>query len=160
MNRKYDTARFRAAAAALRKRFPGCALTADLIAGFPGETEEDFARTLGFIREIGFAAMHVFPYSLRPGTRAAEMEEQVPQAVREARAAEAGSAAAEMRREYLSGQAGRTLPVLFETGENGLWQGHSDNYCVVCAEGENLHGIMKNVKILHARGQKLMGIIV
>ena len=159
MNRKYDTARFAEAAALLREYFPGCALTADLIAGFPGETEEDFESTLGFIRAVGFAAMHVFPYSPRPGTRAAAMPEQLPKAVKEARARAAQEAAEEMRRNYLKSQLGQTLPVLFETEENGLWQGHSDNYCVVRAEGGG-HGIMKNVKILSGNRQNLIGIIV
>ena len=64
-----------------------------------------------------------------------------------------------MRRNYLKSQLGQTLPVLFETEENGLWQGHSDNYCVVRAEGGG-HGIMKNVKILSGNRQNLIGIIV
>ena len=160
MRRKYDTARFAAAAAKLRRYFPGCALTADLITGFPGETEADHAATLDFIRSVGFAAMHIFPYSPRPGTPAAEMEDQLPRAAKEARARQAKAAAREMQRTYLENQIGRMLPVLFETEADGAWQGHSGNYCLVCAEGQSLHGIMRNVKILSLRGQKLMGIIV
>ena len=161
MRRKYDTAHFRRAAALLRERFPGCALTADLIVGFPGETEADHAATLEFIRSIGFAAMHVFPYSLRPGTRAAEMPGHLSRAVKEHRAAEAQAAAGEMRLAYLDAQIGQTLPVLFETEAGaGRWQGHSDNYCEVLAFGEKLHGIMKNVQITARDGEKIVGNIV
>ena len=160
MGRRYDTARFAGSTALLREHFPGCALTADLICGFPGETEADMEETLAFIRSVGFAGMHVFPYSPRPGTPAASMPGQLSRAVKEDRARRAQKAAAEMRREYLSAQVGRTLPVLFETAEGeALWQGHSDNYCLVLAAGGG-HGIMKNVKILSSDGEKLMGNIV
>ena len=160
MRRKYDTAAFLCAAERLRAHFPGCALTADLIAGFPGETEADFAATLDFIRHVGFAEMHVFPYSIRPGTRAAEMPGQLTHAVKNARAAAAQAAAEEMQLAYLEAQVGKTLPVLFETEQSGRWQGHSDNYCEVLASGDALHGIMKNVQITAREGKKLVGIIV
>ena len=161
MRRKYDTARFQEAAALLREAFPGCALTADLITGFPGETEEDHAETLAFLREVGFAAMHVFPYSRRPGTKAAALPGQLPRAVKERRAGEAQAVAAQMQADYLDAQVGRTLPVLFETARaDGLWQGHSDNYCEVQARGENLHGIIKNVQITARKGKKIVGNIV
>ena len=160
MRRKYDTTRFLESARLLREAFPGCALTADLITGFPGETEEHFAETLDFIRTVGFSAMHVFPYSVRPGTRAASMPGQLSRAVKEARAARAQAAAEEMQEAYLLRQIGQTLPVLFETQTPEGWQGHSDNYCLVCADGENLHGIMRNVKIIGKNGKKLRGIFV
>ena len=161
MRRKYDTAAFLRTAERLRAFFPGCALTADLITGFPGETEEDFAETLAFLRRVGFAAMHVFPYSARPGTRAAAMPDQLPRAVREARARAAISAAEELQRAYLDAQIGAVRAVLFETAQpDGLWQGHAENYCAVCAPGESLHGVMKNVQITARNGKKLIGIIV
>ena len=161
MNRGYDTARFAESAALLRAAFPGCALTADLITGFPGETEADHLETLAFLRGIGFASIHVFPYSPRPGTKAAAFSQQLPRAVKEARAAQAQQVAAELRRIFLAKQVGETLPVLFETeAAPGLWQGHADNYCVVRAGGESLHGIIKNVKIAAIREQILMGNVV
>ncbi len=160
MRRKYDTARFAESAECLRGAFPGCALTADLIAGFPGETEEDFSETLSFIRRIGFAEMHIFPYSIRPGTRAAEMPEQLTHAVKNARAARAQAEADRMQLAYLDAQKGKTLQVLFETEHASLWQGHSDNYCEVLAPGSNLHGIIQNVQICARDGKKLVGIIV
>ena len=160
MHRKYDTARFYRSVELLRAYFPGCALTADLITGFPGETEKDFAATLQFIQKVGFAAMHVFPYSVRPGTKAAELPEQLTHAVKDSRARMAQKIAADMQRAYLEAQIGKTLPVLFETEQGECWQGHSDNYCEVCAVGENLHGIIKNVKITARNGKKLIGNIV
>jgi len=160
MHRKYDTARFSRAAELLRTAFPGCALTADLITGFPGETEADHAATLDFIRSIGFAEMHVFPYSVRPGTKAAAMPGQLTHAVKDRRAAEAQAAAGEMQEAYLDARIGTVLPVLFETEQGGMWQGHSDNYCEVCVFGENLHGIIRNVQITAREGRKIVGIIV
>jgi len=157
MHRKYDTARFARSAALLRQYFPGCALTADLITGFPDETEEDFVSTLNFLREIAFSAMHVFPYSVRPGTRAAELPGQLPRAVKDTRARAAQTLASEMQRDYLDAQIGSVLPVLFETLQSDGWHGHSDNYCEVCAAGENLHGQMRQVRIIGRAGTVLYG---
>ena len=160
MNRKYDTADFLRVASLLRAYFPGCALTADLIAGFPGETEQDHAETLDFLRRIAFSQVHVFPYSRRPGTKADAMPDQLTAAVKSARAREAQSAADETRRAYLSAQIGRTLSVLFETQHGADWMGHSSNYCTVTAEGEHLHGLVKNVQITGVSGQMLVGKLV
>ncbi len=160
MNRKYDTARFYSAVESLRKYFPGCAMTADLITGFPGETEADHAATLEFIQKCGFAAMHVFPYSIRPGTKAAAMKEQNTNAVKSARARQAQAAADKMQLEYLESQLGKTLSVLFETEKDGVWSGHSENYCEVEAAGTQLHGVVKNVKITELKDKKLIGIII
>lgn len=157
MNRKYDTARFYECIEVLSKYFPGCAFTADLITGFPGETLEDQAETLAFIRKCGFADMHIFPYSVRPGTKAETMPGQVTRAEKARRAHEAQAVADEMRRAYLESCVGRTIPVLFETQEDGAWIGHSDNYCTVRAAGENLRGLVKNVKISTVSGEMLVG---
>lgn len=160
MNRKYDTQQFYACTERLRGYFPGCALTADLITGFPGETDADQAATLDFIRKCGFAAIHVFPYSRRPGTKADEMPQQLSHAVKSARAHEAQQAANQMKREYLSEQIGATLSVLFETERGGAWIGHSGNYCLVSAVGENLHGVVRNVEITDVSGEMLVGNLV
>ena len=140
MNRKYDTARFFEAVGLLKKYFPGCALTCDLITGFPGETEEHHASTLEFIRRCGFADMHIFPYSRRPGTPADKMEGQHPRAVKERRAAEAARVGREMRNEFMAASVGQTLHVLFETEEEGSSQGHSDSYLPVSVKADNLRG--------------------
>lgn len=85
MNRRYDTARYYESVELLREYFDDPAVTTDLITGFPEETEEEFGETLAFIEKCGFAAMHIFPYSIRPGTKAAAMA-QVDMSVREERA--------------------------------------------------------------------------
>lgn len=160
MNRKYDTAEFTRVTELLRQYFPGCALTADLITGFPGETEADHQNTLEFLRRIAFSQVHVFPYSRRPGTKADAMPEQLTSKLKSDRAHEAQQVADETRVAYLDAQIGRILPVLFETTHESGWQGHSPNYCTVLSEGENLRGIVRNVEITGRDGQNLVGNLV
>ncbi len=158
MNRRYDTERFYESVTLLRRHFDRPAITTDLITGFPGETEEDFAQTLAFIRKCDFAAMHVFPYSIRPGTPAAKRE-QVEMSVREARAHEAAAVAAQMHREYLEGCVGKTYPVLFEQTHGDYYTGHAPNYMEVAVEGEDLHNRVLPVEITRTDGQRLYGAV-
>ena len=158
MHRRYDTARFYESVTLLNQYFDRPAITTDLITGFPGETEEDFAQTLQFIEQCGFAAMHIFPYSIRPGTPAAKME-QVEMSVREERAHRAAAVAAKMHRAYLDGCVGKTYPVLFEQMRNGLYTGHAPNYMEVAVEGENLHNRTLEVTVTHTDGETLFGVI-
>ena len=157
MNRKYDTARFYESVSLLRQYFDRPAITTDLITGFPGETEEEFAQTLAFIERCGFAAMHIFPYSVRPGTKAAAMPDQCTAAVKEQRAARAAETAERMKQAYLRGCIGQTYPVLFEQEKNGLYVGHAPNYCQVGVRGEDLHNAVQNVKIEAVDGDMLTG---
>ena len=157
MNRKYDTARFYESVSLLRQYFDRPAITTDLITGFPGETEEEFAQTLAFIGRCGFAAMHIFPYSVRPGTKAAAMPDQCTAAVKEQRAARAAETAERMKQAYLRGCVGQTYPVLFEQEKNGLYVGHAPNYCQVGVRGEDLHNAVRNVKIEAVDGDMLIG---
>ena len=157
MNRKYDTARFYESVSLLRQYFDRPAITTDLITGFPGETEEEFAQTLAFIERCGFAAMHIFPYSVRPGTKAAAMPDQCTAAVKEQRAARAAETAERMKQAYLRGCIGQTYPVLFEQEKNGLYVGHAPNYCQVGVRGEDLHNAVRNVKIEAVDGDMLIG---
>ena len=159
MNRRYDTARYYESVELLREYFDDPAITTDLITGFPEETEEEFAQTLDFIRKCRFAQMHIFPYSIRPGTPAAKME-QVPKAVKEERAHRAAAVAEEMHRSYLEGCVGRTYPVLFEQPKNGKFFGHAPNYMEVLVDGAELHNALKNVRIIDVDGEALLGEIV
>ena len=160
MNRKYDTALFYEKTELLRSVFPDCAITCDLITGFPGETDGDHAETLAFIRKCAFSAMHIFPYSRRPGTPADKMPGQCTQKVKAQRAREAKEIALRMQEEYLDRQIGRTLPVLFETTEKeGRCFGHSDNYLLVSVTGEDLSGQLKKVRITEREGDSLRGVI-
>ena len=160
MNRKYDTAKFFSAVELLRKYFPGCGLTCDLITGFPGETDEDQWETLAFIRKCAFSDMHIFPYSRRPGTPADKMPGQCTRAVKEKRAHEAQKVCEEMHREFLQSSVGQVLPVLFETSEGGTFTGHSDTYVLVKAKGENLRGKTLNVRITGVDGEQLTGELI
>ena len=156
MNRKYDTARYLESVELLNRFFDRPAVTTDMIVGFPEETEEEFAKTLDFIRRCGFAQMHIFPYSIRPGTPAADME-QVPKAVKEDRARRAAAVAADMHWAYLDGCVGKTYPVLFEQPRDGKFFGHAPNYMEVLAKGEDLHNQVKPVRITGTDGQVLFG---
>ena len=159
MNRKYGTARYLESVALLNRFFDRPAVTTDMIVGFPEETEEEFAKTLDFIRRCGFAQMHIFPYSIRPGTPAAEME-QVPKAVKEDRARRAAAAAADMHRAYLDGCVGKTYPVLFEQPKGDKFSGHAPNYMEVLAAGEDLHNQVRSVRITGIEDGALVGEIV
>ena len=158
MNRKYDTARFYESCTLLRKYFDDPAITTDLITGFPEETEEEFTETLAFIEKCGFADMHVFPYSIRPGTKAAEMK-QIEMAVREERAARASKVAEMMHRAYMERCIGRTFAVLFEQDKDGHSVGHAPNYMEVRVKESGLHNQVKRVKITAAEGETLFGIL-
>ena len=145
MNRHYTAAEYKTACDLLRQYMPQCGLTTDLIVGFPGDTQEEFEQTLAFIQTCAFAAMHVFPYSKRPGTPAAKMPGQVLNAVKEERAHRAAQIAAQMERDYLAQFMTEPLPVLFEEEKDGLWYGHTPNYIPVAAEGSGLHNQVRNV---------------
>ena len=157
MNRRYDTARYAESVALLRAYFPGVAVTTDLITGFPGETEEEFEETLAFIRRIGFADMHVFPYSARPGTVAAGLPGQVKRALREERAARASAVAGEMRLRFLQAQLGAVFSVLFERERDGLFYGHAPNYTEVAVSGDGLHNQCRPVRLTGTDGSITKG---
>ena len=147
MARKYDTARYYESVELLRGSFPGCAITTDLITGFPGETEEEFSETLSFLEKVRFAQMHIFPYSRRSGTRADQMPDQIDKQLKESRAARATALAERMMAEYRGTMVGQTVPVLFEQpGLGGFW-GHAPNYVPVCVTENAGQGQIANVKI-------------
>ena len=157
MNRKYDSKRYKESVDLLNVYFDRPAITTDLIVGFPGETEEEFAATLDFVRSCGFAEMHIFPYSIRTGTPAAEME-QVPKAVKEERAARAAAVAEELHQRYLSGCVGQVYPVLYEQPYEGIWHGHAPNYMTVTATAaEELHNRVIPTRITGAAEGLLTG---
>ncbi len=157
MGRKYDCARYYESVKLLRDFFDRPGITTDLIVGFPGETEEEFAQTLAFLSRCAFSAMHIFPYSRRSGTPAASMPGQCPNAVKQARARQAAQLAGEMRRAWLERWVGRTLSVLFEEEKDGLWRGHAPNYTEVLAPGSGLHNVICDVEITGVREDGLLG---
>jgi len=158
MNRKYDSERYYESVKLLREHFDRPGITADLIVGFPGETEEEFVQTLDFIRKCAFSSMHVFPYSKRPGTPAAARKDQILNAVKEERAHRAAAAAAEMEQEYLSQWLGETVCVLFEEEREGGWRGYTAEYVpVVVSSGEDLHNQVRRVRLEKLEGGALRG---
>ena len=114
MNRKYDTEKYRQAAATLRKYLPEVALTTDIIAGFPGETEEDFQASYDFAKEIGFAKIHAFPYSPKRGTPAAERKDQLLNAVKSERSHRLIELSDKMADDFIQAYVGKNVEVLFE----------------------------------------------
>lgn len=147
MNRKYNTARFYESVELLRKHFPDCGITADLIVGFPGETEEDFNETLRFIEKCGFSHTHIFPYSIRPGTAAAKMKNQLTAAEKAQRAKAAEAVNGRLEDSFKAYCVGKTVSVLFETEKAGFSYGHSTNYVLVRAKGENLRNEIRDIYI-------------
>lgn len=139
MRRPYAAAEFRDLVGAIRARVGGVAITTDVIAGFPGETEEEFEDSLSFVEEIGFARVHVFPYSVRPGTEAAAFERQMPPETKKARVRRLLAAADRSERAFIDNQLGLEAETLWECRKDGLWHGTTDNYIRVrAASDENL----------------------
>ena len=148
MKRKYDTARYFESLELLRKYFPGCAITTDMIVAFPGETEEEFTQSLEFIKKCAFAEMHIFPYSRRPGTPADKMSGQHPNAVKEERSRRAIVEEFWMRGAYLETMQGTVQEVLFEEEVSGHFTGHAPNYVRVSVKtNEDLHNQIRRVRI-------------
>ena len=147
MNRPYDRAKYLDLITYARKVMPDLVLTSDVIIGFPGETEEEFAESLEFLKTCGLSMFHIFPYSRRKGTPAADMPDQIPNAVKERRAAEAASAAAELEASYHASMLGTTQQVLFEQEENGLYAGHAMNYVKVYVQAAQLHNELRAVRV-------------
>ena len=156
MNRKYDTSRYYESVKLLREFFDAPAITTDMIVGFPGESKEEFAASLEFIRRCAFSSMHIFPYSPRPGTPAATMKEQVTAAVKEERAHRAAQTAQEMEANYLRSLTGCTLSVLFEQDEDGCSKGHAPNYVEVRVPRTGLHNVVQDVTITGVEGEHLL----
>lgn len=128
MKRDYDTGEYADVVRQCREAVPGVSITTDLITGFPGETEEEWAQTIGFVKSMEFARIHVFPYSQRPGTPAATMEGQVHPDVRHARTLEMIRISAGAEAVYATRHLGVTLLVLWESEHGGVWSGLTDNY--------------------------------
>ena len=161
MNRKYDSNRYYESVKFLHEVYDRPAITTDLIVGFPGETEEEFQQTLDFIQKCAFSAMHIFPYSKRPGTPAAKLPGQVLNAVKEERAHRAAQIARTMQDAYLDRWVGETVPVLFEEEREGLWRGHTTRYCEVEVQSvQPLHNQLRQVQITGHAGGALQGVLV
>ena len=162
MARRYTTAEFSAWVTAARAAIPDLAVTTDVIAGFPGETEEEFAQSLAFVESMAFSRVHVFPYSARAGTPAAQMPGQVPAQIKAQRARVLRDAAAASQRAFSRSFVGRTLDVLWESqqgrGEHAMWSGLTDNYLrVVTRSSANLVNQLVLTRLVALSGSALQG---
>ena len=164
MNRKYTTNQFKEIVNRLRRYYNDVILTTDIIVGFPGETEEEFKQTYQFLKEIKFYKMHVFPYSPREGTRAAKMENQVDNKIKEYRSKELIEMSNKNQNEYNEQYVGREVEVLFEEKEieNTIYyyKGHTQNYILVKCKAkldEDLENKVKKVRILNANIEHVEG---
>ena len=160
MKRRYTTETFFKAISLLRDYFPDCAVTADLIVGFPGETDDAFLKTLAFIKKCDFSSMHVFPFSRRPGTPAADMTGQIEKDVKQERAHRAAQEAKEMTHAYAGSCMGKTLNVLFERETQGWSVGHAANYMQVSVRQTGLRGEIYPVRVIGEKERLLLGEII
>lgn len=160
MKRKYTTEEYMESLERLRNAFPGCAITTDMIVGFPGETEEEFEKSLSFIRQCRFADMHIFPYSRRPGTPAAEMPGQLPNAVKEARSRRAIAVAQEMSETYRRSLTGTVQAVLVEGMEGDHSVGHAMNYVKIYIPGAYPRNEIQTVAVKSLYGDGVTGEVI
>jgi threonylcarbamoyladenosine tRNA methylthiotransferase MtaB len=158
MRRRYSTAEYERAVAMAEDALPDLAVTTDVMVGFPGESEEEFAQSLRFCERMSFSGLHIFPYSPRPGTAAANMPDQVDERVKKVRSEAmlelAQKSAQTFRRRFL----GRRLTVLWEGSKNGIWSGLTNNYLRVFAQSEEkLSNRLLPATLVEERGQGLWG---
>jgi threonylcarbamoyladenosine tRNA methylthiotransferase MtaB len=139
---------------------PGVAVSTDIIVGFPGETEEDFAAGLDFVEKMNFSRMHVFPYSKRAGTPAAARKDQIPEPVKKERVHRMQALAEKKSGEFYRSFLGKTMRVLFETNDNGITDGLTDNYIRVYTEDEVRCGEIYQVELLEEYRDGVSGRVV
>ncbi len=156
MHRRYDCARYRESVRLLNSYFPGVAVTTDIIVGFPGETEEEFAESLDFIRDCGLAAAHVFPYSRRKGTPAAKLPGQLLNAEKERRSQIACERVKEISENYRRAMIGSIQEVLFEQDEEGFSCGHAGNSVLCYLPEAGLHNVVRKVRVKELYGAGLL----
>ncbi len=128
MNRQYTFSDYAAIVRRLRDILPDIAITTDVIVGFPGESESEFAESLANVQSIGFSDMHIFPYSRRKGTAAYDMQGQIPQSVKHERLLQLEKVAAQSKAAYAARFIGTRQPVLLEQKADGMWQGYTPHY--------------------------------
>lgn len=159
MKRRYTTDEYYALVQKLREAFPGCAITTDIMVGFPGETDEEFAESMAFAEKVGFAKIHVFPYSIRRGTVAAMRTNQVVPQVKSARAKEMNQLAQRLEQQFLEAQKGTVQTVLIEKRTSpDFCNGFTDSYIPVRIYGEDIpRHTLARVKITGAEGDHCTG---
>lgn len=158
MNRPYTTKEFLERIEYIRKEIPGISISTDLIVGFPGETDEEFKKTCDFLKECQFSFLHIFPYSLRSGTKAASMEHQIDPKIKKNRAAICAEINEELYDKYKESYLDKEVTVLFEKNEDGYTFGHSSEYLPVLVKGEYPRSTFVKVKISELKNHQLYGV--
>ena len=160
MNRKYTTQDFEKGVQILKKTYPDLLLTADIIVGFPGETEKEFDTTYEFLKKIGFYKIHTFKYSKRKGTVAEKMPNQITNKIQEERSKKIIELSNEMQNGYNNNYIGKKVQVLFEEKEGEYYKGHTTNYMMIQVKSkENLENKIETVKIDIIEKDKIIGSI-
>lgn len=157
MNRKYTLSEFKEKINDIRKIRPNISITTDIIVGFPTETEEDFEETINTAKEIKFSKIHVFPYSLRDGTKAAAMKEQVDSKIKKERARRLLKLSHELEEEYASKFVGQEQLVLTENEKEGYTYGHTSNYLQVKIKGQLSSNQLVKVKLIKKEYPYIIG---
>lgn len=158
MNRPYTTKEFLERIEYIRKEIPGISISTDLIVGFPGETDEEFKKTCDFLKECQFSFLHIFPYSLRSGTKAASMENQIDPKIKKNRAAICAEINEELYDKYKESYLDKEVTVLFEKNEDGYTFGHSSEYFPVLVKGEYPRSTFVKVEISELKNHQLYGV--
>ena len=157
MNRRYTIEQFKEIVEILRKYYSDVILTTDIIVGFPKETEEEFQQTYQFLEEIKFYKMHVFKYSPRKGTKAAEMEGQIDGNKKEERSQKLIELSNKNDKEYNESYIGKQVEVLFEEEKDGIYKGHTQNYILAyCKTNDNLENKIKKVTCKQAKNDHIV----
>ncbi len=158
MRRRWGSQRFIDRCGLVKERLDRPAITTDIIVGFPGETDAEFAETIATSRAAGFSKIHIFPFSARRGTPAATMPNQVPKHIQQERSRELAAIETELRDEYYRSLAGMSLRVLAETQEEGRWLGTSCRYATVALPaGSGVEGQFFSVTAGEIRGERIVG---
>ena len=158
MNRRYTTDGYLKAVKLLRTAFPNCAITTDIIVGFPGETEEEFAETLAFAETVSFAKIHIFPYSVREGTKAASMPDQIEKHIKNERVKRLEIVEQRTRIEFMKTQVGKTVSVLPERLRETYREGHTPNYLPIRLPAEKTEdAAICKVRVTRTDGVYLYG---
>ena len=158
MNRRYTTSEYMDIVNNIRKNFLNPAITTDIMVGFPGETEEEFKKTCSFVEKVGFSRAHIFQYSIRKGTKAAGMPNQISPEIKEKRSRILIDICEKSKNNYRDQYLGKVMEVLFENEKESLWEGHTVNYIPVrVASKTPLSGTICSVKLIEKRGDFVLG---
>lgn len=158
MNRRYTTQDFEKGVKILRNAYPNSLLTADIIVGFPGETEEEFNTTYDFLKKIGFYKIHTFKYSKRKGTIAEKMPNQISNKLQEERSKKIIELSNDMQNKYNDSYIGKKVKVLFEEKEGEVYKGHTSNYMLIRVKAEE--NLENEIKVVQIENNRLIGKIL